>query len=124
MSEYAPLSALPLFAGPPPSAPTASSEDAADLLSRPFRRDAWRKLLLVLAAAGDKPLSMADLAERTSLAINVVCARLSELRPVLVARHDRACESHAKKGLRVDGFTLTPAGRERVLAHHRRAANG
>ena len=120
-----PTSSLPLFAPqvdvPDVRTPNASvagsrtSEDAADLASSPFRRASYRKIMLVLAAS-DRPLSMAEIAERTGVLLNVVCLRLrvGELRPLWIQTHPGACRSAVKPSLAVDGFTLTEQGRHRV----------
>lgn len=98
----------------PAAAGSKSSQRAAELAAAdPFRRDSWRAILLVLGANAS-PISLARLSERTGLAINVVCARVSELKGQWIDVVDGACESDAKPGLRVDGLQLTAAGRARV----------
>lgn len=100
----------------PPSVPNQASEDAADfILKSPIRRKSWRKILLYLATQ-DAPVSMLQISEATGLKINAVCGRLSnkELRPDCIATHPQACRSGVVPTLRVDGFTITMAGRERV----------
>lgn len=104
---------LPLFAGPAPSQPgSKSSEDAADCVSDPMRANNHRRIMAVLSSK--RAMSMGEIAKLAELPINIICARISELRPLWVEQHDRACESQVKPGLRVDGFTLTDAGAERV----------
>jgi hypothetical protein len=108
----------PRMETPAPSAPRSrSSEDAADAVSNPLRAKSHKKIMWALVTAtAERPRSMAEIRDRTGLAINVICARLSELRPLWVQQHERACISHAKPSLRVDGFSLTSAGQERIQA--------
>lgn len=112
-----------LFDLPAPSAPgSASSADAADrILRSPFRRASWRKIMLALAAA-NAPTSRERLSEQTGIPQHVLCARLSELRPIWVEAIDRACTSSA--GVAVDGYRLTDAGRERVRLGNEPLAKG
>lgn len=108
---------VPDIRTPAPSAPGSdTSQAAADALSGPFRRRSWRLIMLTLAAADPRPLSMHELSTRTELPINVLCARLSidELRPTWVEVVPGACASHVKPELRVNGYRLTAAGRARV----------
>lgn len=106
----------PIIRTPAQSNPqSATSQAAADAVSQPMRSHNHRKILLCLASVST-PLSMADISERTGIALSVVCFRLGkkELRDEWVQAHPKACESSAKKGLKVDGFSLTDAGRARV----------
>lgn len=106
----------PNIRGEAPSVPNQASEDAADfILKSPIRRNSWRKILLYLSTQ-DRPVSMVQISEATGLKINAVCGRLShkELRPDYIATHPQACQSSAVPALRVDGFTITKLGRDRV----------
>lgn len=97
---------------PAPSVPTPGSEAAADLiLHSPFRRKSWRMILTYLATQ-DAPVSREHLSDALDIPQHSLCARLSELSPVLVERTEGACTSRA--GIAVQGYRLTQAGRERV----------
>lgn len=61
---------------------------------------------------GHWPLTREELSAATGIKETTLCARLSELRPMWVQRLDRA--KRANSGLRVDAYTLTPAGQRRA----------
>lgn len=105
----------PRIETPPPSALGSESSRRASVdVSSPFRRESWRRILLTLAASST-PLSREELSLATDLPINVVTARVSELFGVWIEKSgDR--QSRAKPGLKVDGLTLTAAGRARCAA--------
>lgn len=118
MSQFEKVADLPLFALPdirtpaPSARGSKSSEDAADMITKgPFRRASWRKIMLALAAASG-PTSRETLSQRIGIPQHVLCARLSELRPIWVEAVDRVCVSSA--GVQVDGYQLTDLGRARV----------
>lgn len=111
---------LPLFATdirtPAPSAPgSTTSQRAADVVSSPFRRMSWRRIIAALAADG-ATVSRESLSERLGIPQHVLCARLSELVPIWVECVESACNSKAKPGLKVNGYRLTDACRRRVVA--------
>lgn len=106
------LFAIPDIKTPPPIAPgSESSRLAAEAIDGPLRKASWRKIMLTLAAS-TKPLSRAELCERTGLLESTACARLAELRPTFVEAVELACTSPS--GRPCDGYTLTPAGRARL----------
>jgi hypothetical protein len=118
VSERAPMHMLPLFDVAPdirtaaPSVPTRSSEAAADMITNsPLRRASWRKILLYLASQ-DRPVSREELSEAIGVPQHSLCARIAELRPTWVECAPQTCR--AKSGIMVDGYALTPSGRERV----------
>ncbi len=101
---------------PAPSQPgSRTSEDAAKCVSNPLRTENHRKIMRALYGAA-LPISMAELVKRTGLAINIITARLSELRPLWVQQFEGACRSAVKPSLRVDGFMLTKSGLDRCLS--------
>jgi hypothetical protein len=116
--ERAPIHMLPLFdVAPPietpaPSVARPGSEAAADMITKsPLRRASWRKILLYLASQ-DQPVSREELSEALDHPQHSLCARLSELSPIWVEGTEGACR--AKSGIAVLGYSLTPAGRERI----------
>lgn len=134
MSERAPLHTLPLFdvapdiQTPAPSRPSATSEAAADAIQHsPFRRASLRRIMLFLASLDvDETRSMAEIGEVVGIPVHVMCARLDDLQfhkrePDGTRRStgwvecvEAARASSAKPSLRVNGYRLTTAGRERV----------
>lgn len=107
----------------PPVAPGSESSRKASLdLSSPFRRETWRRIMVLLASVYPKPLSREQIAERVGQKESALCARISELRPLWIQQHDGAVK--AASGLMVDGYSLTPAGKARCDKALTGATNG
>ncbi len=93
-----------------PSAPgSASSAEAASLVTEPMRTRSYRLIFTALAAHG--LMSREQLSSVTGQKESSLCARLSELRPTWVVARSGAIV--AASGCRVDGYELTAVGRRR-----------
>jgi hypothetical protein len=90
---------------------SASSEEAADFASGPFRRASYRKIILALYAQHPTPMSAPEIAAAADVPLNVIWLRIriGELQPLWVQLHERACASIQKSSLRVNGYSLTDA---------------
>ncbi len=98
-----------------PSAPgSASSAEAASLVTEPMRTRSYRLVMTVLATiAHPGYLSRDELSDRTGILGQTLCARISELKPTWVEAVDGACRSRA--GRAADGYRLTEAGWRRMM---------
>lgn len=114
----APLSLFdpaPDIQAPAPSVPSATSEAAADAIRHsPFRRTSLRRIMLFLFdVPASETRSMAEIGAAVDIPVHVMCARLKDVDYLVeCVPGDRA--SSAKPSLRVNGYRLNPAGRERT----------
>jgi hypothetical protein len=103
---------VPAIRTPVPSAPgSASSERAADSVTNPMRARCHRAVMNALATANG-PVSRESLSGTTGIKESTLCARLSDLVPLWVECLEDACI--ASSGLKVNGYRLTQAGRNRT----------
>lgn len=102
--------------GVPSARMSVSSAQTAAAISGPFRRKSHREIMLVLGAASGL-MSQYQIHRAAVVALNVVNPRIKELEAEgFVERRRLACRSHVKASLRVDGFLITAAGRERLAS--------
>lgn len=106
----------PTIRTPAPAAPgSATSEEAASTVTDPCRAASHAKIMVELYRAerrGEGPLTREQLCVRCYMKESAACARIAELRPTWVQRHDGA--GTASSGCAVDTYSLTEAGRARV----------
>lgn len=123
---------LPLFAQPvsvaqvqfdAPSAPTPSSEAAADALSTPSgkaRRQSQNRRLLALLAARESGYTREELAEASGIPINVICARVHDCAAMGWLDKSSEITRLTKTGSKASVLFITSQGRA-VLATERAA---
>lgn len=99
--------APPLLESPAPVAPGSESSRLAAKAIEPFRAKSYRTVMLALLSA-DKPLTREELSARTGIKESSLCARINELRPLWIERHDMG--GVASSGMRVDTYSLTTLG--------------
>lgn len=107
---------VPDIRTPAPAAPgSATSEEAASKVTDPCRAASHAKIMVELYVAernGIGPLTREQLCARTFMKESAACARIAELRPTWVQKHDGA--GKASSGCAVDQYSLTEAGKARV----------
>jgi hypothetical protein len=108
---------VPDIRTPAPSAPGSdTSQAAADYMTHsPLRARSHRVIMLCLATLPRyECFSMEELSERTGIRIASLCARLDDLCPTWIEKVKGARQSSALRSLRVNGYRLTEAGRDRL----------
>lgn len=103
----------PAIESPAPVAPGSESSEEAARVIEPLRAKSHRRVLQALASA-DRPLTREEIAARTGMKESSLCARIAELRPLWVAKHDGGGKSSS--GLKVDTYSLTEATMRRMRA--------